>query len=228
MKLKLLLALCFLSFRLTAQVPADANAIIKAVNAKYMKAKDYRADAVIDTRISFLKILPQKAKVLFKQPDKFRIKATGIAILPKQQFDNLFVLLKDESSYEAFVSGSEVINGISTMLVSIIPKKDTGDLVFAKIWVDAKASLIMRSQLTTRSNGTVLIDYTYGAYEAYALPDKIMFTVEVKKFKIPKAVSADINSTASKVPAGKEPKTGKIIISLKNYVLNKGIADTEF
>jgi outer membrane lipoprotein-sorting protein len=224
-----LVIVIFLLFGLDgfAQQP-DARIIIKGVNEKFAKVKDYQANARIDTRISFLKILPQKAIVYFKQPDKFRIKSTGIAILPKQQFDNLFSLLRKEDAYEAFVSGAEVIQGRPTVLLNIIPRADTSDLVLAKTWVDTKENLIMRSQLTTKSNGTVLIDYQYGKYSDYALPDQIKFTVEVKKFKIPKAVSADINSTASKVPPGKEPKTGNIIIDLKEYKINLGVADSYF
>jgi outer membrane lipoprotein-sorting protein len=224
-----LVIVLFLLFGLDgfAQQP-DARIIIKGVNEKFAKVKDYQANARIDTRISFLKILPQKAIVYFKQPDKFRIKSTGIAILPKQQFDNLFSLLRKEDAYEAFVSGAEVIQGRSTVLLNIIPRSDTSDLVLAKTWVDTKENLIIRSQLTTKSNGTVLIDYQYGKYSDYALPDQIKFTVEVKKFKIPKAVSADINSTPSKVPPGKEPKTGNIIIDLKEYKINLGVADSYF
>ena len=221
---KLLLSLLLLgcSWMAQAQSAPEALQLLRSVNARFAKVKDYQADAVIDTRISFLKILPQRAKVYFRQPDEFRVKSKGIAILPKQNFDQLFKLIANEKSYMAFISGEEQYNGHSVKLVNIIPVTDTSDLVLAKLYIDPVRDLILKAQLTTKSNGTVLIEYQHGTMADVALPDKITFTIEVKKFKIPKAVAADINSK-TKSPAAKEPKTGQIIINFSNYILNKGV-----
>jgi outer membrane lipoprotein-sorting protein len=55
------------------------------------------------------------------------------------------------------------------------------------------------------------------------------FTVDVKKFKIPKSVAADINNSKSKtVDKTKDDKKGKIYLTLSNYQINKGIADAIF
>ncbi len=210
-----------------AQSAPEALRLLREVNAKFSKVKNYQADAVIDTRISFLKILPQRAKIYFRQPDQFKVKSKGIAILPRQNFDQLFKLIANEQSYMAFISGEEVYNGRRVKLVNIIPVADTSDLVLAKVYVDPERDLILKAQLTTKSNGTVLIEYQHGTMADVALPDKITFTIEVKKFKIPKAVAADINSKA-KSPSTKEPKTGQIIISFSNYILNKGVPDEFF
>ncbi|MFN8154199.1 MAG: hypothetical protein U0Y08_07920 [Bacteroidia bacterium] len=210
-----------------AQSAPEALQLLREVNAKFSKVKNYQADAVIDTRISFLKILPQRAKIYFRQPDQFKVKSKGIAILPRQNFDQLFKLIANEQSYMAFISGEEVYNGRRVKLVNIIPVADTSDLVLAKVYVDPERDLILKAQLTTKSNGTVLIEYQHGTMADVALPDKITFTIEVKKFKIPKAVAADINSKA-KSPSTKEPKTGQIIISFSNYILNKGVPDEFF
>jgi hypothetical protein len=57
----------------------------------------------------------------------------------------------------------------------------------------------------------------------------MVFTVEVKKFKIPKGVTADINNTKTSVDdKKKDNKKGKIFIKLTNYQINKGIPDTVF
>jgi outer membrane lipoprotein-sorting protein len=213
---------------MVAQTNDAAQVLINNVNKKFSKVKDYQADAVINTRISFLKILPQKAKIFFKQPDKFHVKSQGIAILPKQNFGNLLGMLSKEGTYIAVISGVEQISNSSTTIVNVIPNADTTDLILARLWIDPIQNLILKSQLTTRTNGTLLIEYEHLNYINFGVPDKITFTIEVKKFKIPKAVSADINSNTTKTPTGKEPKTGKIIISLSNYVFNKGIDDNIF
>lgn len=205
----------------------DAALLIDGVNKKFAKVKDYQADALIDTKITFLKILPQKAVIYYRNPGKFKVKAEGIAILPKQDFDQLFELLANPKAYSAFVTGTEEVRNTTLIIVQVLPSSDTSDLVVAKLWIDPERDLILKSQLTTRSNGTVLINYRFGKYESFALPDQIMFTIEIKKFKIPKAVSADLNST-SKTSTGKESKTGQIIIYLENYKINKGIDPSVF
>lgn len=219
---------CFVVSSGISQSSPEALELIRAVNTRFNKVKDYTADAQIDTRISFLNILPQRATVYYKKPDKFRLKSKGIAVLPKQDFGSLFQLTSDEKSFVAYATGQEVIRQRPVTAVNVIPVADTGDLVLAKIWIDKERSLVMRSQLTTRANGTLLIDYEFGPYADYALPDRTTFTIEVKKFKIPRAVSADINAKSKQVPPGKEPKTGQIEIRFSNYVLNKGLSDAVF
>jgi hypothetical protein len=226
--MKYLLLLLFFCVMIPESIAQEASVLINGVNRKFARVKDYQADAVIDTRISFLKILPQKAKILYSKPGKFKVRAEGIAILPKQDFDQLFELLADPSKYNAFVTGTDEQNQEMLVVVQVIPVSDTSDLVLAKLWIDPANDLIIRSQLTTRSNGTVLIAYKYGRHAAFALPDRILFTVELKKFKIPRAVSAEINAGSSAGKTDKEQKTGQIIISLENYRINQGIDPAEF
>ena len=220
----LVLFFCF-PFLLKAQ---DATELIAGVNKKFAKVHDYQADASIDTRISFLKILPQKAKIYYSKPSHFKVKAEGIAILPKHNFDQLFELLAEPETYVAFVTGHETENTRQLTIVQVLPVSDTSDLVLAKLWIDPEVDLVVKSQLTTRSNGTVIIRYRFGKFAEYALPDHMEFTVELKKFKIPRAVSADINSGSKSTNGTKEPKTGQIFITLSNYQVNKGIPASVF
>ena len=211
-----------------AQSTPEAVEMLRAVNARFDKVKDYTADARIVTKISFLNILPQQARVFYRKPDKFRLKAKGIAVLPKQNFDALFKLTADEKQYMAFVTGRDSVRKQWCTVVNLVPLSDTGDLVLAKLWVDADADLILRANLTTRSSGTVVVDYEYGRLAQWALPDRATFTIDVKRFKIPKAVSADINSTSARGTQAPREGKGSISIAFSNYVLNKGVPDTIF
>lgn len=225
-----LLLICFLltSLYVQSQSAPDAVKLLKGVTEKFNKVRDYQVDALIDARISFLKILPQQAKVFYKSPNKFNVESKGIAILPKQNFDQLFTLLSNENNFIAFVSGAENLNGMAATIVNVVPLGDTSDLVLAKLWVDGSQSLILKSQLTTKTNGTVLIEYIYKTWKTLALPDQTIFTVDVKRFKIPKAISADINSKATQEDKNKPQKPGRIIITFTNYRINKGIDDKVF
>lgn len=193
--------------------------LIDRVNRRFSQVKSYEADAMIRTDISFLKILPQKAKIYYQRPDRFRVQTQGISILPKQNFDHLFRLLARRDSYEAIPGGIDPKTG--WQILTILPLGDTLDLVLAKLWIDPQKELIRKSQLTTRSNGTVLVDYAYGDQADKALPSQITFTIDVKKFKVPKAVSADINSKSAVPEANPDAaKTGKIVITMNSYRVN--------
>jgi hypothetical protein len=224
---KYFLLLCFVSTSLFAWAQ-DADALLLELTTKLNKVKDYTADAVISSDIPMVKILPSKATVYFKQKDKFKIDAKGIAIVPKQGFTDISKLLANKSSYSAMSMPKETFSGVPVEVVSIFPASDTSDLILAKLWIDPVRDLILKSQMTTRSSGMVTAVYTYGAQVKWGLPDRMVFTVDVKKFKIPKGVATDINKTSSREAPTDQRKTGEIKVDLSGYKINTGLSDQLF
>jgi hypothetical protein len=104
--------------------------------------------------------------------------------------------------------------------VHVIPDSDTSDMILGKFWIDDAANLVLKSQITSRSNGTVGTEYFYGTQKAYGLPDSLVYTVDVKKFKLPKGFAVDIHRSTT-TPATTET-TGKIYVSFRNYRVNQG------
>lgn len=214
---------------LTASSQTDARQTLRGVYSKLQKAKDYTVQANIKVDMPFIRMLPIDATIFFKQKDKFHVESKSIAIVPRQGFDQSSRMLADTNSFTAVAQGTEVIGTIKASLISILPLSDTSDLILGKLWIDPQQNLILKSQLTTKSNGTITTEYTYGSQSAYGLPDKMIFSVDVKKFKIPKGVTADINNpTDEKKRKEDEKKKGKIFITLTNYQVNKGIPDSKF
>jgi hypothetical protein len=210
------------SISILAQSP---RALLNQVQVKLNKAANYTADINIKVDLPYITLMPINSKLYYKQKDKFKIDTKSIAILPKQGFLQLNMLVNDTINYTAIFQSKEFINKIRTSLLNLIPNNDTSDVVLAKLWVDEINQVIIKSQVTTKSSGTIKTEYIYGSQVFYGLPDDIKFTVDIKKFKIPKALSADINtSKTTKV----EKKFGEINIKLKNYQINKGIADNVF
>ena len=208
----------------------DADAILNRVVTKINSVKDYSVDANIKADIPLIKILPVKASIYFKQKDKFKVVSKGIAILPKQGFTDVNSFLMKKNSYMAVDGGVKTINEVKTNLITVIPTNENSEFVLAKLWIDTKNDLILKSQITTRSSGTVTVDYSYGAEAEYALPNQLIFDIDVKKFKLPKSVAADLNKTEkekAKKNKNKDQK-GTIIIKLTNYKINKGISDDFF
>ena len=191
----------------TVMAQQNANQILRAVYLKSQKAKDYSVLANIKVDMPFIRMLPIDAKIYFKQKDKFKVESKSIAIVPRQGFDQSSKMLADTNSFTAIMQGNELINGTLTNIINIIPLSDTSDLILGKLWIDNKQNVVLKSQLTTKSNGTILMEYTYGAQLLYGLPDKMIFSVDVKKFKIPKSVSGDINNRSTETPdKTKDPK----------------------
>jgi outer membrane lipoprotein-sorting protein len=206
----------------------DANQTITELINKMNGVRDYSVDALITSDIPMVKILPSKATIYFKQKDKFKIDAKGIAILPKQGFTDISKMLAQRDAYTAISMGNEMIGRETTEIISVFPVSDTSDLILAKLWIEPVNDIVLKSQITTRSSGTVSVQYTYGTQKKMGLPDKLIFTVDVKKFKIPKGVATDINKTGTTDPNKPVAKTGEIKIDLTNYKVNLGIKDEVF
>ncbi len=225
-----LLFLFLISFLNITNAKPTANKSLQLVYEKLLKLKDYTAEVNIRSNIPLIKIMPVNAKIFFKQPNQFKMIAKGIAILPKQGFSDLANILKDSNSYLAVLAGNETIEQTTTQIIHLIPNNDNNDLIIGKFWVDTKNAIVLKSQLTTKSNGNLLINYQYDAAgKAYGLPNHLLFTVDVKKFKIPKAIAADVNKikSASTLTAN-QAKTGSIDIRFSNIQINKGIDDKVF
>ncbi len=195
-----------------------ANTLIGEVYHKMNTIKAYTADAYIEADLPMIKIQPTQASILFNQKDKFKLISKGIVVLPKQGINNLPNIIQDTNSFTAVRSGKETIKDNITDIISIIPNSDTGDVVLAKLWIDPINSLVYKSQITTRENGTIGIENYYKSQKMRGLPDRIVFTVDIKKFKIPKGMTTDINrSNSIEDKIIKDSNTGKIYLTISNY-----------
>lgn len=223
-----LLTFAFLLISLFSIAQTDANKILHGVYGKLQKAKDYTVDINVKVDMPFIRMMPVNAKIYYKQKDKFKVESKSIAIVPRQGFDQASKMLADTNAYTAVAQGTELVGNILTSIINIIPLSDTSDLILGKLYIDPKQSVILKSQLTTKSSGTILTEYIYGAQIAYGLPDKMTFSVDVKKFKIPKSVAADMNNKNDPNDKAKDKKKGQIFITLSNYQVNKGIPDSFF
>jgi hypothetical protein len=117
---------------------------------------------------------------------------------------------------------------VKTQIINVIPNKDTSDLILGKFWIDAERGLVLKSQLTTKSQGTIFIENSYGTMMQYALPDKMLFTIETQKFKLPKAMAMDLNSSSTKKQTEPDDSKGRITLSFSNYIINKGVSSEQF
>jgi hypothetical protein len=231
--MKILRSLTFLllSLFVFSQLQAQsANELLHAVYKKLQKGNDYSVQANIKVDMPLIRILPVDVQIYYKQPDKFKVVSKSIAVVPRQGFDQLSKMLVDTNAFTSMVQGEEKIGTVSTRIVNIIPLSDTTDLILGKFWIDPLQDVICKSQLTTRSSGTIITEYIYGSQLAYGLPDRMIFSVDAGKFRMPKNGTgvSEKSESEKKDDKANENKKGKIYITLTNYQVNKGIPDSVF
>lgn len=204
-----------------------ADALIQSVVAKINSVNDYKAELQIKANIPFIKVPIADATIYYKKTDKLKVESKGIAILPKQGMSDLTGFLSNTKSYSSVLGEDKTINEHKTKLVSVLPSAENSEIVLAKVYISPSDALIYRTVLTTKSSGTVSIDYEYNHNKQYALPSKLTFTVDIKKFKMPKSVASDIRNNDKKKKY-KENEKGTIVLVFTSYEVNKGLSDAIF
>ncbi|MEY5001676.1 MAG: hypothetical protein RLZZ211_1712 [Bacteroidota bacterium] len=225
MKQLLFIFIFLSSLCLHAQDPTE---LVKAVRLKLEKVTDYSASVHIKAQVPMIKIDEVDAQVFYKQPNKMKVESKGIAILPKQGIGELNNFLTNEKAYTCAYNGTKMIGEVKTSVVSVLPLTENADVILVKLWIDPVKDLILKSQITSKSNGTLDITYFYGDQAKYGLPYKMVFTIDVKKFKLPKSVAADLHQHKKKPAQTDGPQTGTIVLQLTNYKVNQGISDSKF
>lgn len=195
----------------------DARAILDKTEKKYTAVKKFNADIRIQSNIPALKILPAQAKMKYTAPDQLEITSKSIIVLPKQGFREIQNIITQKSKYTAMHMGMAKINGKNCHLLTLLPLSDKEDWIMAKIWVEESEYLILQSQTTTKSSGTLKVNYKYGTQKKWALPDQMTVEVDVQKFKIPKGVATDLHRNREEKKQG---TTGTIVLDFSNYQIN--------
>ncbi|MFM7006534.1 MAG: hypothetical protein ACKOWX_04715 [Flavobacteriales bacterium] len=206
----------------------DANELVGAVRLKLEKVQDYSADIHIKAQVPMIKIDEVDAKVFYKSPNKMKVESKGIAILPKQGMGELNAFLTDEKNYTCALNGTKMLGEVKTTVVSVLPTVENSDIILVKLWIDTQKDLILKSQITSKANGTLDVNYFYGDQAKYGLPYKMVFTIDVKKFKLPKSVAADLHQNKKQTSTKDGPQTGTIVLQMRNYKVNQGLQDAIF
>jgi outer membrane lipoprotein-sorting protein len=224
-----------LLFMLPVQVVAaqpDANTLFLKMRQKLEYVKDYVADVKMKVDVSFMRVPQLHGKLYFKAPDKMKLdRSGGISIMPRKSISMTLNNLVPSGEATVIDAGVDQVGSIKTRVIKVVPGTEQTDIVLTKIWIDEERLLALRTETTTRDNGTINMDLVYGKYADIGLPDKITFFVDVKEFKLPKGVTMDYDQGQQPKKTGKEGpklKKGKIEITYLNYQVNKGIPDEVF
>jgi hypothetical protein len=214
---------------LHVQADDDAKKLIRELNKKFSMLNDYSADIFMKFDIPGVKMNQMRGKVFFKKPNKFRIRTKGIFFLPKQNpMQNISNMFLDTTAYTTVISGYEIIDNRNCAVINMIPLKSDNELILGKFWVDVANPLILKTQITTKNNGTIETRNFFGDMVQFALPSKIIIMVEMNKMKVPKMMAMDLKKKSSDKPLNAGKEKGSIELNFSAYKINTKFPDTVF
>jgi hypothetical protein len=205
----------------------DANTILSSVRSQFEVINDLRCDVAMKFEIPGVAIDQITGKMIYKKPDKFRVKTKGLIFLPKQNPFSQLEILDDPNNYMAVAAGKAYSNGIDCHVINIIPTNN-GELVLMKLLIGVEDGRIHASELTLKREGTVQYFNTYASNSDF-IPTTMEFKADFKRFKMPKAISGDFSSTPVREEEGQSKyETGRVLMTISNLEINGEVADTEF
>ncbi|NDA62444.1 MAG: hypothetical protein EBX50_10410 [Chitinophagia bacterium] len=216
------------SVRVGAQ---DMTALVQKVQAKIDQVKDYMAVGTMKTDVSFIKAPVGKVKVYFKKPNRFSIKKEGgISLLPKGGVSINLNSLLTTANFVALAAGEATIEGVKTKVVKLLPLNENSEIILTTLYIQEAALLVMKAVTSTRENGTYEMLMQYGAYQQYALPDKVIFSFNTKDYKLPKGITLEFEEEAKPISEAEKLKNrkGKVEIVYSAYTINQGVPDAVF
>ena len=206
--------------------------LYNALRERVFAIKDYTADVNMRIQVHFMKIPQLRGKLYFKSPDKLKlVREGGLSILPQRTANMSLAGLLPSGNTTVLDAGTDLIEGVPVRILKVVPENDGGDIVLTKLWVDETRKLILRSETTTRDNGTFLMDLRFGKFAQYALPDETVLLLDVKDYKMPKGVTMDYDGDAlpqKKTAREWTRKKGAIRVVYNSYQINTGLNDAFF
>ncbi|MFT3910007.1 MAG: hypothetical protein QM737_11310 [Ferruginibacter sp.] len=227
-KIIFIISLLFFGSGIHAQ---DVNALLQTVKQKIDKVNDYEASGRMKTNVAFLKVPVANVKVYFKKPNRLKVKSEkGISFIPKGAVNLNMSGIMSNNKYTVLDAGMDKIGKIAVRVIRLLPEDDNSDIVLSTLYIDETTALIQKAKTTTKENGTYELEFSYGKYAEFGLPDKIIFSFNTRDYKLPKGVTFDFDDgTEQKKPKEDlKNKKGRAEITLNSYIINKGVAESVF
>lgn len=202
--------------------------ILNELKEKFLTVKDYTVDVRIIVDVDFLKVPVMNAQILYKSPDKTRIKSEDFALLPKEGLNYSPTKLL-EGNYTSFFEAEQQLDGQQVYVIKIIPIGSESNVVLSTLWIDKKLMILRKVETATKLNGVFTLKLDYDPkLTNYPLPSNLLFSFDASKMSFPKSVTGEIEDDGNTRKNKKKLTKGEVTIKFSNYVVNKGIDDKEF
>lgn len=204
----------FISYSYTAEE------IIEKVRKNIEKIEKFEAEISISIELENVNVPERKGKIFFQKPDSTRYEIEGFSMMPKAGMGNYIAGLLNLDA-TLINAGDEDIDGINTVIIKIIPSDNNSDVVLSSLWIDKENYTVIKSEITTKNNGTFEVRSEYKKYnQKYYLPNSSIISFQVPKYKMPKAFTGDTRKQKKDKNPNSTTSKGKVFIKYKNYIIN--------
>lgn len=206
----------------------DPMKLLQKVKAKMDRVNDYSATGKMRTDVVFIKAPVSNIRVYYKKPNRFKINRDGgISLLPKGGVSVNLNALMLTNDFTAIDAGTGMLGNTPVRVVKLLPLQENSDVVLSTMYIDEQRLLVLKTNTTTRENGTYEMDMQFGKYADFGLPDKVVFSFNTKDYKLPKGITLEFDDGTKQQQLPKNKK-GKIEITYAAYQVNKGVSDAMF
>jgi len=221
------LLMVLLSVWAQAKQPPDPKYILKKVQSRMDSITDYSARVNVDVDIPNLRMPAKELQIYYKSPDKFKIKASGFAIVPKIGFlPSQTDLLSKNSTIELRSTPEQ--NDSKSYILDLHPADSLVNMV-TSIWINAKRWTIEKILVNAPDMGESVITIQYVDVNGIWLPETTTVYLNMLR-SIPELRRPTVGNPVG-FPGGKsgnEPMNGTISIRFKEYRLNQGLENILF
>ncbi|MDO9547463.1 MAG: hypothetical protein Q7J65_00665 [Candidatus Marinimicrobia bacterium] len=210
-----------------AKPPPDSKYILKKVQSRLDSISDYSATVNVEVDIPNLRMPDKELRIYYKRPDKFTVKASGFAIIPKIGFmPSQMDFLSENATIELRSTPDQ--NESASYILDLHPAESPVDMV-TTIWVNARRWTLEKVLVNAPDMGESVITIQYGNINGIWLPETTTVYLNLKR-SIPEmrrpSIEYPVGFTGDK--SGNGPMSGTIKILFKDYRLNQGLEDKLF
>jgi len=210
-----------------AKQPISAKDILKNVQSGLDSVSDYSATVNIAVDIPRLRMPNKELRIYYKRPDKFTVKTSGFAIVPKIGFlPTQMDFLSEKVTVELRSTPDQ--NEGSSYILNLRSAESPVDMV-TTIWINARRWTLEKVLVNAPEMGESVVNIKYKDIDGIWLPETTMVYLKLVK-SIPEmrrpTVEYPIGFPGKK--SGNEPMSGTISILFKDYRLNQGLQDELF
>ncbi|MGB9663467.1 MAG: hypothetical protein ACPL25_00915 [Ignavibacteria bacterium] len=199
----------------------NADKILERVKSNFDLIQDYIVN--VRGKVNFPDaVIPEiQAKIYFKKPDKFKVESESFLILPRQaiRFGPDVLLKKDFSS---ILSGEIEIDNVKHFVIKVIPNSPDDEEIVT-LWINSSNYTIKKMTGVSSKSGKLEAEFSYSLIDGkYWLPEKIQVNFEIKNLRLKRKLDKELKILDD------SPKSGSIVLSYSNYIVNNGIDDRVF
>ncbi len=191
----------------------DIDPVLLQAKARLDSVQSFEAGLKLSVDISFVNMSPKQATMTYTKGEPTTFSSEDFVLIPKRGLD--FSLSEIfEYPFMTVDRGYEVIFGRPCKLLNIIPLDKRADFSIATLGVDTVNYSVMKSEISTKKDGTYEVLLSYGQSNDI-IPGRVEVSFEIERIRIPlqyMGKEIEVDKSAMKM---EEVKRGRIILDIE-------------